>query len=403
MAILYGVVTLGIGYFWGYDDRQMRLLQILVFNQFLVSFILYLRSNITGLLLFRTDSIISVLDRLLMILICSVLLWGNVTEIPFQIEWFVWAQTAAYAITAAVAMIVVIKQSSFRKLQWNLPFFVMILRKSFPYALLVLLMSFYTRIDSVLIERILPKQIGEEQVSIYALAFRYLDAANMISFLFAGMLLPIFARMISRRESVENMVKLSFSILFAGSFVVAIASYFYKEDFMYLLYTKHSTETLEMFNVRIQQASDIFSVLMFSFVAVSTIYIFGTLLTAKGSMKLLNIVAGIGVILSLGLNFILIPHFMALGSAYASLITQTLTAFVQVLIVQYIFKFRINYKYIFTLVAFVLGVIIFSYISTLLPFLWIVNIALIGMASFSLALLLKLFSIKELVKIFKDE
>ncbi|MDR1112152.1 MAG: hypothetical protein LBL18_00095, partial [Bacteroidales bacterium] len=74
----------------GYSGFQLQLLFWVALNQFLSSFILYLRSNISALLMFKTDSFISVLDRLIMILLCGVLLWGNVTTQPFKIEWFVY-------------------------------------------------------------------------------------------------------------------------------------------------------------------------------------------------------------------------------------------------------------------------------------------------------------------------
>ena len=53
--------------------------------------------------MFKTDSFLSVLDRILMILFCGVLLWGHVTATPFRIEWFVYSQSAAYIVTALTA------------------------------------------------------------------------------------------------------------------------------------------------------------------------------------------------------------------------------------------------------------------------------------------------------------
>ncbi|MEI6060037.1 MAG: oligosaccharide flippase family protein, partial [Bacteroidota bacterium] len=195
LAAIYFSVIFIVASIIGYDGRHMYFLAFLGFNQFLVSFILYLRSNISGLLLFRIDSVISVLDRLLMILFCSVLLWGNITTEPFRIIWFVYAQTLAYMLTAFVAMLIVIRKAAFKRLQWNTSFFLMIIKQSLPFALLVLLMSFYNRIDSVMLERLLPKGIGTTQVDIYAKAYRLLDAVNMIAYLFSVLLIPIFARL----------------------------------------------------------------------------------------------------------------------------------------------------------------------------------------------------------------
>ena len=86
----------------------------------------------------------------------------------FRIEWFVYSQTAAYSITAALAFLVVVKKARFRKLNWNWPFFLMIIKQSLPFALLVLLMTFYNRLDPVMLESLLPKRIPDIQIGIFA-------------------------------------------------------------------------------------------------------------------------------------------------------------------------------------------------------------------------------------------
>ncbi|MBP5546425.1 MAG: oligosaccharide flippase family protein, partial [Bacteroidales bacterium] len=76
LFVLYLVVTFTVGALMGYGSDEFRLLAWLTVAQFLNSLILYLRSNLQGLLLFRWDSLFSVLDRVLMILICGCLLWA---------------------------------------------------------------------------------------------------------------------------------------------------------------------------------------------------------------------------------------------------------------------------------------------------------------------------------------
>ena len=71
-----------------------------------------------------------------------------------------------------------------------------ILKKSYPYAILTLLMASYNRFDAILLERLLPN--GSQQAGIYAQAFRILDAAAMFALLFAGLLLPMFSKMIKK-------------------------------------------------------------------------------------------------------------------------------------------------------------------------------------------------------------
>lgn len=391
LAIVYLIITISAGFIIGYNSQQMLLLLIMAFNQFLITFILYLRSNISGLHLFKTDSIISVLDRIFMISICSVLLWGHFTDTPFKIEWYVYSQTAAYFLTVIIAIIIVIKKAEFNKLNWNWPFFVMIIKKSLPFAVLILLMTFYNRIDSVMIERILHGSKGSEQAGIYASAYRLLDATNMIAYLFSVILLPLFARMIIQKESVEQIVKLAFTMLFTGAVIIAAGSNFYSKELMQLLYKEH-----------INESAQVFGLLMTGFIAISTTYVFGTLLTANGNLKQLNIVAASGMLINICLNLFLIPIFEAKGSAYASLITQFLTSGLQVIIAQYVFKFRINYRYLITLTLFTIGVISINLISkNLLNFNWMINFSLMIIASLLLALILRLFKIKSLMIILK--
>ena len=82
-------------------------------------------------------------------------MWGNITDTQFRIEWFVYAQTAAYLITVVVAFLIVLSKTEFLRPKPDLKYFTSILKKSYPFALLILLMSFYNRIDSVMLERIL--------------------------------------------------------------------------------------------------------------------------------------------------------------------------------------------------------------------------------------------------------
>ena len=391
LAFVYVAITFIAALLIGFKGEQLYLLGWIAFNQFLLSSILYLRSNISGLLMLRTDSLISVLDRVLMIIFCAVLLWGNVTSQPFRIEWFVYAQTAAYLITAMIALGIVMVKAKFKRIYWSWPFFVMIVKQSLPFATLVLMMSLYNRIDPVLIERLLPAPDGEIQSGVYAEAFRLFDASNQIAYLFAVLLLPIFAHMIKNDKPIVHIVKLAFSLLFTISVTAAITSFFYSGEIMTILYPDRN----------IEDSSIILSILMFGFIAVSGIYVFGTLLTANGSLKQLNIIAGSAIVLNLVINFILIPRIQAIGSAYASLAAQFISVILQIIIMQRIFRFRMNIPYLASLLIFALAVAFAAYFSKQLPFDWYMNLLTLLAFAFILASILRLLSIRGFIGILR--
>lgn len=339
LSIIYFVVTFVVGYFVGYNSERFLILLFLSLNQFFISLILFMRSNISGLQLFGIDSFLSVLDKVLMILFCSILLWGNVIAEPFTILHFIYAQTLAYIITAVVVFGIIVFKTKEFSFQLNLPFLLVTLKQTFPYAFLVLTMTFYYRLDAIMLDLMLVD--GEHEAAIYAQAYRLLDATSQIGVLFAGLLLPMFALMIAKKQKLDDLLRLSFSLLFIPSTVLALFCLFYAEPIISMLYDNHE-----------QSSSNVLILLMFCFVAIAGTYIYGTLLTSKGSLKQLNTIAVIGLVLNFVLNLILIPKYKAEGSAIASLITQFIVLIAQIFICKLIFNFSINYQYVFKVALF---------------------------------------------------
>lgn len=391
LALIYGVLVLIIGGIIGYNQSEIYLLLWLIFNQILAGFTLYFRSNLTGLLLFKYDSIVSVLDRFLLIIICSILLWGGVTTEPFQIYWFVYAQTFAYGVSAITALIFLLSNQKLKKLNWDKLFSMAILKQSTPYALLILLMTFYYRADSVMLERML--EDGKTQAGIYANGFRFFEAANNIAFLFASLLLPLFSNLLKNKKPVASLVKIASSILIPGAILVAITCFLFSQQ---LIDARYINSTF--------QSGQVFGILMICFVFISTTYIFGTLLTANGNLKTLNKIAFGGVVLNIILNLILIPKYQAYGAAIASLITQGLTTIAQVWLCKSYFNLKMNSSlitrgFIFTSICLALGVILNQEYFNFIP--WYGLMAILFFSGILFLFVLQIVEIKNVKKLFQ--
>lgn len=390
LGVAYLAVSMAAAWLLNYDAAQLRMLLLLTFNQFLLALILYFRSNIAGLQMFKTDSIVSVLDRFVMIVICSLLLWGNVTDQPFRIEWFVYAQTGSYLLTAVVAFVLVLVNAGGFRLQFDYKFSLEILKKSYPFALLTLLMSLYNRIDSVMLERLLPD--GKVQAGIYAQAFRISDACCMFALLFANLLLPMFSRMLKQRENVAGLLRLSTVTMAVPVTAGALTCVFYRQQLMDLMYSSHAAAS-----------APVFALLISGFVAISMTYIYGTLLTANGSLRQLNIVAFCGMVFNIALNFVLIPRYGALGAAVVSLATQSLTAFAQIAIAFSIFGLKFRGRTQFMLLLYVLGIAAFGFASTHLPFGWSCRAIIMLVAAGLWAVVLRLVRINDFLTMVKTK
>jgi O-antigen/teichoic acid export membrane protein len=302
---------------------------------------------------------------------------------------FVYAQTVGYALTAVIAFIIVLNKTHTFNLNWDMMFNRMILKKSLPYAVLFMLMAFYNRFDSVMIAKLLDGDLGKQQSGIYAKSFRMLDAANQIAYLFSVQLLPLFSRMLKHKENIENVVKLSFTLLLTPALIVSISTIFYAEHFFEKIYTGDI------------EGYQILGILMNCFTASSLSYIFGTLLTASGHLKKLNYVALGGIIINVGLNLVLIPRLHAYGSALASLATQLLTALLQVYICYRVFHFKVNKKLLTSLFLFIAGLFFLNYFTLNLTNQWMINFVIMLTFSGLLALVTGMVNPKSVLRFIK--
>lgn len=357
--VYFGVLFLG-SRMAGYGAQYDHLIFMVGFNQVLVGVFFYMRTNISGLGLYRKDSVISALDKLLMIIFCSFLLWGPYRE-NFKIEWFIFAQSIAYILSIGVAFWVTYPHLQHFKIKFQPRFWMLILKQSYPFALVIFLMTLYTRVDGVMVERMLPD--GKFEAGVYAAGYRLLDALNMIGFLFAGLLLPMFARSIKQKESITFLLGFSFRLIWAGSIIAAVSSYFFQAEIMALLYT-NADDYWGM----------VMGYLLFAFIPMSGTYIWGTLLTANGNLKAMNKILVIGVVANVFLNLLLIPEYKALGAAIATVATQLATLLAQMGLAKNIFQLPFRWTSLLQILGFVMATIGLSYISYhYFPFDWYVN------------------------------
>lgn len=390
MVGLYVIVTFTIGGIRGFSSREFWLLSFLCLNQFLNSMILYLRSNFEGLLLFKWDSVLSVLDRLLMIVICGALLIGLD---GFRVEWFVWAQTISYGVAFALAFVVLVRKVGLKGLNWNKAFSAAVLKKSFPFALLVLLMASYNRMDPVLLDWLLPD--GQYQAGIYAEAFRLLDALTMIAYLVSVPLLPIYSKLTAKglnsKDEVGKITKMVLSMVIVFAVAAAITFSYLSTPLMDLMYFDH-----------VEESAAVFKVLIYGIIPISFTYIFGTLLTANGSLRQLNVLALMALVVNIVVNVVLIPRMAALGSAWASLIAQSFMALTQMLLALKIFDIWPKFGYVIQLFLYVI-VIIVANVLCLHAMAWLTHLLVLIVVALAAGFGMRLIDAKELKQLIKEK
>ena len=377
LTAAYFLVTVTVAWAMGYSQHQFTLLLILMINQVMSSMILWLRSNISGMQYLFLDSILSVADRLVMIIICSVLLWGGVISGPFMIEWFVWAQTAAYFTVMIVSFIIVIRRGGVSKVRPDAAVLKSIIITGLPFALVALAMTLYWRIDSVLIERLLPD--GALQAGIYAQAFRLFDAIAMFPVMFGGLLLPIMSKELSAGNNIAPLASMAGRLLLAPLGIGAVTLATFPGEILDLLYHAPSPGAVSAFTV-----------LMLTLVPVGAVYIFSTMLTAAGRLRLLGIITLGGMVINILMNLVLIPALSVAGAAYTAFFTQILVALACVIAVdrtmtRMVVIYRLLLYFLMLLVTFIAG-----HLMKILEVPWVAAAATELIAGFVLALVFRM-------------
>jgi O-antigen/teichoic acid export membrane protein len=235
------------------------------------------------------------------------------------------------------------------------------------------------------------------QAGIYSRAYRLFDAGNNISNLFAIILLPMFAATLKNKLELNNLVKTSFNVILAMAGIVMVMCVFYRHEIMHLMYNPEEGELDADYLGRIGQYANVFPLLMGSFFCLSTTYVFGTLLTANGSLKQLNLVAAAGVVINILLNLIVIPRFYAIGAACTSLCVQTVTAFLQYFLAKRILKFETGGCYWFHALLFMVTITVVTFLVKQLNINWLIGFAIAFAINCGAIFFTRLLRFKEIV------
>jgi O-antigen/teichoic acid export membrane protein len=352
LSVIYCLVLLLVAVILGYTGKNFMYISILGFNQVLLSLILFMRSNFTALQMFKVDSLISITDRLVMLIFIAFIFFTNYYTISIPL--FIGIQLLGYLVTLIVAGSILSWKKKVFKLEWNSKFNKLILQKSIPYALIVVLMMAYSYSDSIMLDQMLPN--GAWHNMIYAQSFRILMAVNNYAFLISVILLPIFAKLIHQKKEVQSLLKSVGGFMLFSLAVSAIVFHFYAEDIIGFLYSKKVNGIL-MNSTDLELSAKVFGFLMLSIVPMGVNYTYGALLTAKGEMKILNWIAFFGVILNIVLNLYFIPTQGVLGATLSSVSTQYFCAVLQILLCYKIMKFNIPYKHF---LKFIIALVLFT-------------------------------------------
>lgn len=277
--------------------------------QALQSFYVYLRAWVTAAQRFAADVWFSVLDKMLLIPICLIWLLRIWEPLPITVSVFIGLQLLTLSLSIAIVLVFcsgtgikILDRAAFTLSDW---------KRSWPYMGIVLLMSALTRLDGYWLLQWHPN--GDLEAGRYATGYRLLDAANMFGYLVASFLLPYLSRQAADKSLIHQAIRNARLGLMAFSVVAISIVAFFPTTLLSLLYPREAADV-----------SVIWLFLFGSLPGYSLVHVYGTVLTARGELRLFQWVIGGALCVHLLLSFCFIPSMGALGSAMAAWISQVL-------------------------------------------------------------------------------
>jgi O-antigen/teichoic acid export membrane protein len=184
-------------------------------------------------------------------------------------------------------------------------------RVSVPLGIAGVFITIYYKIDSILLIAI----AGPEEAGAYGAAYRFLDPLLFIPGAVMASLFPVVAAVYDRdRARVERLVQGALEYLamislpvFGGSLVLSGAL------------------VAAIFGPEFARAAAVLPLLMAAFVSICLGFLAGYIAPVVGLQWRYALYAGVGVVANVGLNLLLIPRYGAVGSGWATVVTELTT------------------------------------------------------------------------------
>ncbi len=347
LSLLFALVV-------GYGKIQFDILCYALIIQIGLSFILFVRAILAGLGKYKWDSLLSIMDKLILILLCGYLLYIH-QGTGFTIYTFLYCYLAAIGLTLLPGFGIILLVLPRFRIGFHYPHLRFFVRRAFPYALITFLMIMYGRMDSVYLERLLPD--GDFQAGIYAAGFRLLDAYLMFALLFSNLVLPM---MTSIRQDIEAKLyffRFTFNLIMVPTIIFGLGGWFFRAEITELLY--HHTEA---------EWSRTVGLLLVTSIPLGLGIITGSGILSSGKLRRLNILYTLNIAINIILNLILIPQFKSEGAAISALSVNTITAIVQYYLIYQAFEEKVKWTNLGVIGLFLIfNVLIILSIETILP------------------------------------
>lgn len=360
--LAYPLLILGIGAgIMGFKGRELYFLGLLCLVHGTNHLIQFFRSNFQAMQAFRIDGFASVVDKVLLLL----WVWG-LFYAGLSIERFIYARLLTSIATALLFYGAIVKLYGWMRPRFEWKLVKKLLRASFPFALITVLYSIHDKVDQVMLKEL----AGEVETSLYAAAYRWMDAFSMYLWLVLTMLFAKFAFHKGQEDAQGELLRMGQLITALPLIFVCAFVFFYGDK---LLWQQVDSTPAQL---RVMEQS--LKVLFMGMFVNSLLVIYSTILTATGHEGFVNGLIVVGIAVNVSLNFVFIPLYGAIAAAWATTGSLALVGGVYVIYVQLRLSVAVPYGLIGRILLASMGLLLGFYALDQTSLSWWINTLLAG-------------------------
>ena len=268
------------------------------FNKFFISFFRAFERM-------EYETFVRVFERVIAFTLVISLIYLNYGLIEIMIAFLV-----SGILSFLISCLIMLKRFTKPEFNIDVHFLKYAIKEALPFGLIVIFGTIYFKIDTVM----LSIMKGDAVVGWYNAAYNIMEGlaalvAGSISYTFFPIMSRYYAE--SLNEKLKETYFKAFLLLFGAGLVISVFVTIFSDKIILILYGEEYLNSIIALKI-----------LIWAFFIICISMISSTLLNSIGKQSIVAMGTGLGAVLNVILNLVLIPKYSYIGAAYATLITE---------------------------------------------------------------------------------
>lgn len=303
LALLSFILVMLLVVFLGYPEKTIKIVFLLALATFFANISFGIRWIFQAYLKLEYDSALGIIQNMF-----SFGLGYLVLRFNWGINGIGYSQIFVWILILFSSWVLISKKFTPIGFEFDFEFWRKLLKTSIPFALMLVFTGLYLNLDTVLLSYFK----GDQAVGLYNAANRLVLAGKMIPGIVIPALFPIMSEISKRsKEEFDHFLEKSLTLMFCLALPISVGTTFLADKIINLLFGGEFSGSVRALQI-----------LVWGMFCMYLSIVMGHGLIAKDYQRINTKITGIGLVISLLVNFSMIQRFGHLGTSVAILTTE---------------------------------------------------------------------------------